>query len=153
VEKDDGLPETADYAGLSSTEGPLITLCPLSHLAPIPASLQNAQNTHIHNPRNQRNLRTIVPAFSKGPLKTAINVLISDLGAFPAAPETGLSGAPRFRAPAPSFGLRPNAVAAPHPFRSKSAGFATPCAVSTPDGGGLDLNVEFCNSLNVKLLF
>jgi hypothetical protein len=39
-----------------------------------------------------------------------------NLGAFFASQKTGLSGAPRFRAPAPSFGRkRPNAVAASHP--------------------------------------
>jgi hypothetical protein len=49
-----------------------------------------------------------------------------NLGAFFAPQKTGLCGAPRFRAPAPSL----RAVAAPHPSRSKSAGFATPCAVA-----------------------
>jgi hypothetical protein len=43
------------------------------------------------------------------------------LGAFPVAPKTGLSVASRFRAPALAY-----AVVAPHPSRSKSAGFATP---------------------------
>jgi hypothetical protein len=39
-----------------------------------------------------------------------------NLGAFFAPQKTGLSGAPRFRAPAPTFGRkRPPAVAAPHP--------------------------------------
>jgi hypothetical protein len=39
-----------------------------------------------------------------------------NLGAFFAPQKTGLCGAPRSRAPAPTFGrLRPNAVAAPHP--------------------------------------
>jgi hypothetical protein len=50
----------------------------------------------------------------KTPPSVNIRIFNFHLGAFSAAPKTGLCGAPRFRAPTPTFGRkRPNAVAKP----------------------------------------
>jgi hypothetical protein len=62
-----------------------------------------------------------------------------NLGAFFASQKTGLCGAPRVRAPAPTFGRkRPNAVAASHPYNPlRSDGVrraATDCIQAPPRG-------------------